>query len=144
MSFKHSLFVGGSGDLSTTTKPLSISFFDFIVRFNIKILPSVERFFHRCLKFNTKVEGKPMKSFINFPVNLTCVLDILNIMEQCRCRCGGTVSTALDLNFVREHSGKNFKQLETSVGHYINRLRCTRSLNFAGILRCHLPSSRYI
>lgn len=131
-------------DLATTRKPLSISFYDLIDRSNMKILPSVEHFFHRCLKFNAKVEGKPMKSFINFPVNLTCVLNILNIMEQGRCRCGGTVRAALDLNFVREHSGKNIKQLETYVGHYITRLRCTRSLHFAGILRCHLPSSRYI
>lgn len=75
-----------------TRKPLSISFYDLTDRSNIKILPSVECFFHRCLKFNTKVEGKPMKSFINFPVNLTCFLDILNIMEQSRCRCGSTVS----------------------------------------------------
>lgn len=50
-----------------------------------------------------------MKSFINFPVNLTCFLDILNIMEL-----AVAVRLALDLNslnFVREHSGKKHQAI---------------------------------
>lgn len=81
MSIKQSVLVQVSGSrqeltvvdivkcLAMTKKTLSISFYDLIDKSNIKILPSGKRFFHRCLKFNTKAEGKAMKSFISFPVN---------------------------------------------------------------------------